>query len=161
MKAREKRIRILNLQDQYCQRCAYRIKSLTDCVPCCEIGGILNELARGLIQDEGRKVLKTSEEWDEICGQAVILYEQGLGFTIIAKRLGYPTSTLRDQLKKRGMWKGKTQAEIQEHSRNKWDQWCQKAQKIREQGLSYEKIARYLGVPASNLRYQMNKRGIR
>lgn len=158
MNDKEKRIRILDLQDLYCKKCEYRIKPLTSCIQFCEIGQEVDGLAKALIMDERRRNMLTWAEWDEICHKAADLYEQGIGITIIAKRLGHSTSTLRDQLKKRKLWKGKTQAEIQECSRKKWDYWCRKALKLREQGLSYEKIARRLGVQSSNLRYQMRKR---
>lgn len=161
MNAKEKRIRILDLQDQYCQRCEYRIKSLTDCIQFCEIGQEVDGLVRGLVQDERRRSMHTREEWDDICRQAASLYEQGIGATMIAKKMGCSIRTLREQLKKRELWRGKTQAEKQERSREKWDYWCRKALELREQGLSYEKISVHLGVPASNLRYQMRKRELR
>ncbi|MED2754392.1 hypothetical protein P4275_28375 [Bacillus thuringiensis] len=161
MKEKEKqiRIRILDIQDQHCQTCAYQMKPLKECMQHCAIGLELKELARALFTENGGR--KPRAEWDEICRQAAQLYEQGFGTTMITKKLGCPSSTLREQLKKRGMWKGKTQAEIQEQSRRKWEEWCQQALKFREHGFSYPKIAQYLGVPASNLRNQMSKRGFR
>ncbi|KXY21507.1 hypothetical protein [Bacillus sp. FSL K6-0067] len=71
-----------------------------------------------------------------------------------------PASTLRDQLKRRGLWKGKTQVEIQEQSREKWNDWCQKAVQLRKQGFSNSKISQHLGVSTSSLREQMRKRGL-
>ncbi|MCQ6527870.1 hypothetical protein [Bacillus mycoides] len=161
MNPREKRIRILDLQDQYCQRCEYRKKPLTDCIQCCEIGKEVDGLVRGLVQDERRWSMHTREEWDDICRQAAALYEQGIGTTMIAKEMGGSISTLRDQLKKRELWRGKKQAEIQERSREKWVHWCRKTLELREQGLSYEEISVHLGVSVSNLRCQMRKREIR
>ncbi|MGU3438763.1 hypothetical protein ACLBXI_01420 [Bacillus cereus] len=76
MKAREKRIRILNLQDRYCRRCEYRSNPLTDCIHCCEIGKELEELGRSLVQDEQERKMHTCEEWDDLCGRAAMLYEQ-------------------------------------------------------------------------------------
>lgn len=159
MKDKIKRVRILDLQDQHCQTCEYRMKPLKQCMQDCLIGQELSMLASGLF--EGCKEQKSKEEWDEICRQAVKLYEQGLGTTMITKELGCPSSTLRDQLKRRGLWEGKTQVEIQEQSLKKWDDWCQQALKLRERGYSYPKIAQYLSVPASNLRNEMSKRGFR
>lgn len=157
MKNKEKRIRILDLQDQYCQTCEYRMKLLKECVQHCAIGQELKMLASGLFRKH--KEQKSREEWDEICGQAAKLYEQGFGTIMITKVLSCPSSTLREQLKKRGLWKGKTQVEIQEQSQKKWNDWCQQALKLREQGMNYPKIAQHLGIPASNLRDQMRKRG--
>ncbi|PFB44675.1 hypothetical protein CN404_29655 [Bacillus thuringiensis] len=161
MKEKEKqiRIRILDIQDRHCQTCDYQMKPLKECMEHCAIGLELKELARELFTENGGR--KPRAEWDKICRQAAQLYEQGFGTTMITKKLGCPSSTLREQLKKRGMWKGKTQAEIQEQSRKKWEEWCQQALKFKEQGFSYPKIAQYLGVPASNLRDQMSKRGFR
>ncbi|ANS50875.1 hypothetical protein PVK73_28055 [Bacillus thuringiensis] len=159
MNGKEKRIRILDIQDQHCQPCEFQMKPLKECMQHCEVGLELKKLARELFEEN--KGRKPKEEWDEICRQAAKLYEQGFGTTVITKTLGCPSSTLREQLKKRGMWKGKTQAEIQEQSRKKWDDWCQQALKLRGQGYSYPKIAQYLGVPASNLRNEMSKRGCR
>ncbi|WP_257143351.1 hypothetical protein [Bacillus cereus] len=133
------------------------MKSLKECIQHCAIGLEMKELARGLFEEN--KERKPKEEWDEICRQAAKLYEQGFGTTMITKELGCPSSTLREQLKKRGLWKGETQAEIQEKSRKKWDDWCQQALELKEQGWSYPKIADSLGVPASNLRNEMSKRG--
>lgn len=124
MKAREKRVRILNLQDRYCQRCEYRINPLTASIHCCEVGIELDELGRSLIQDEQERKMYTCEEWDSICCRAEILYEQGVGVTSIAKQLGCSTGALREQLKKRKLWKGQTQVEILDRSREKWDHLC-------------------------------------
>lgn len=157
MNGKEKRIRILDIQDRHCQTCAYQMKPLKECMQHCVLGRELASLARELF--EANKRQKSKEEWDEICRQAADLYEQGFGTTIITKKLGCPGSTLREQLKKRGLWGGTKQADIQEQSRKKWDDWCQKALELRARGFSYPKIAQYLGVPVSNLRNQMSERG--
>ncbi|PYE87785.1 hypothetical protein [Bacillus sp. 196mf] len=159
MNGKEKRIRILDIQDQYCHTCDYQMKPLKECIQHCAIGMELRELATALFEEHRGK--KSREEWDEICRQAAKLYEQGFGTTMITKTLSCPSSTLREQLKKRGLWKGKTQAELQEQSRKKWNDWCQQALELRGRGFSYPKIAQYLGVPASNLRNEMSKRGCR
>ncbi|KXY34875.1 zinc-finger domain-containing protein [Bacillus sp. FSL K6-0067] len=158
MNDRKKRIRILDIQDQYCQTCEYQMQPLKKCIQHCTVGQELKTLARELFPESKR--CNPREDWDEICKQAVKLYEEGFGNTIISKKLGCPTSTLREQLKRRGLWQGKTQAEIQEQSQKKWDDWCQRALKLREQGFSYPKIAQQLGVHASKLRDQIRKRGL-
>lgn len=157
MKNKEKRIRILDLQDQYCQTCEYRMKPLKECIQHCVIGQELRMLASGLFRNH--KGQKSREEWDEICRKAAKLYEQGLGTSMITKILSCPSSTLREQLKKRELWKGKTQVEIQEQSQKKWNDWCQQALKLRDQGMNYPKIAQHLGVSVSTLRNQMRKKG--
>lgn len=158
MDPKETRIRVLDLQDQYCQRCEYQMKPLKECIQQrCEIGKELKSLAGLLfIQNPDRR---SKETWDDICRQAIQLYAQGVGTTHISKKLGCSHSTLREQLKKRGLWWGKTQSEIQEQSRQKWDNWCYRAKELREEGWSYPKISQYLKIPASNLRNQMRERG--
>ncbi|MGH0792259.1 hypothetical protein ACQVTU_32575 [Bacillus cereus] len=154
---KETRIRILDLQDQYCQICEYQMNPLKECVQQrCEVGKELKSLASLLFIESSER--KSKETWDSICKQATQLYAQGFGANYISNELGCSRSALRDQLKKRGLWSGKTQSEIQEHSRQKWDNWCDSAKKLREKGWSYPKIAQHLKIPASNLRNQMRKR---
>ncbi|PES01303.1 hypothetical protein CN488_30860, partial [Bacillus anthracis] len=123
----------------------------------CEIGKELKSLARVLFKESEER--KSRETWDAICRQAITLYKQGFGATHVSKELGCSRNTLREQLKKRGLWEGKTKREIQERSRQKWDDWCEKAKELRGKGWSYPKIAQDLQIPASNLRVQMRKRG--
>ncbi|HHK5536983.1 TPA: hypothetical protein ACQUHH_005534 [Bacillus mobilis] len=158
MNDKEKRIRILDLQDKHCQTCDYQMQPLKKCIQHCSIGQELQMLARELFTESKRQ--KSREDWDEICKQAVKLYERDVGNTTISKKLGCPASTLRDQLKRRGLWQGKTQVEIQEQSRKKWNDWCQKALQLRKQGFSDSKISQHLGVSTSNLREHMSKRGL-
>lgn len=159
MNPKEKRIRILDLQDQYCQTCEYQMRSLKECIQIhnCMVGKEFQFLTKDLfIESKGQK---TKEEWDEVCRQAVALKEQGFGAGSISKKLDCSRSTLYDQLKRRGLWQGKNKTEIQEQSRNKWEHWCRQAKNLREQGWSYPKIAQHLKIPASNLRNEMRKRG--
>lgn len=158
MDPKETRIRMLDLQDQYCQICEYQMKSLKECIQQrCEVGKELKNLAGLLFMESSDR--RSKETWDDICRQATTLYAQGVGMTHISKELGCSRSTLREQLKKRGLWSGKTQSEIQEKSRQTWGDRCYKAKKLREKGWSYPKIAQYLKIPASNLRNQMRERG--
>ncbi|WP_242319896.1 hypothetical protein [Bacillus cereus group sp. BfR-BA-01349] len=158
MKVKEKRIRILDLQDQYCQECDYQKKALIECAQHCEAGRELSSLAKEIC--EKKYPANTPEKWDTICQEAATLYNQGIGITSIAKKMGCHTTTLRDQMKKRGVWAGITQSEIQERSRKKWDDCCQRAEGLRKKGWSWPKIATYLEVPAASLRNQMSKRGL-
>ncbi|EJR91159.1 hypothetical protein IKE_05745 [Bacillus cereus VD196] len=158
MNAREKRIRILDLQDEYCRNCEYNTASHTYCRENCEIGEKIAKLGEEICRSQqGRKVI-TSKQWDSMCKQAVSLHEQGVGYTIIAKKLGCHASSLRGQLKKRGLWNGESQKEIQEKSRKKWDRLCQQAIKLKEIGLSYPEIARQLDIATKSLRDQMSRR---
>ncbi|PEZ27229.1 hypothetical protein CN345_23615 [Bacillus thuringiensis] len=158
MNPKDKRIRILDLQDQHCQICEYQMKPLQVCLQQhCEIGQELKDLAHVLVT-EGKEQ-KSMASWDAICKQATQLAQQGFGATYISKKLGCSRTTLREQLKKRGLWSGQTQKEIQERSRQSWDHWCEEAKQYRVKGWSYPKIAHHLQLPASNLREQMYKRG--
>ncbi|HHL0973938.1 TPA: hypothetical protein ACQUHP_005641 [Bacillus cereus] len=153
---KKKRIRILDLQDQHCRICKHQMQPLKECILHCEIGNELKRLAKALFPESSER--KSTEEWNAICRQAIKLYEQGLGTTRVSKELGCASSTLREQLKKRKMWRGQTQDEIQEQSRKKWDDWCDRAKQLREKGWSYPKIEKHLKIPASNLRKEMRKR---
>ncbi|MED2766078.1 zinc-finger domain-containing protein, partial [Bacillus thuringiensis] len=90
MEARIKRIRILDLQDQYCQKCEYEMKPLNHCIKHCEVGRELSSLAKGMFEV---RVMNTCEQWDDICQKATALYKQGLGFTKVAENLGCHTGT--------------------------------------------------------------------
>lgn len=154
---KETRIRILDLQDQYCQICEYQTNPLKECVQQrCEVGKALKSLSSLLFMEGPER--KSKETWDTICQQATQLYAQGFGANYISNELGCSRSALREQLKKKGLWSGKTQSEIQEQSRQKWDNWCYRAKQLKEKGWSYSKIAQYLKIPASNLRNEMRKR---
>ena len=158
MNPRETRIRILDLQDRYCQICEYQMQPLKECIQQqCEVGKELKNLANLLFTKNSDR--KSKETWDDVCKQATQLYAQGFGATHISKVLGCSRSALYEQLKKRGLWKGNTKNEIQEQSQKKWDDWCDRAKKLRANGWSYPKIAESLKIPASNLRNQMRKRG--
>ncbi|PEZ37188.1 hypothetical protein CN345_11070 [Bacillus thuringiensis] len=59
MNLKEKRIRILDLQDQHCQICEYQMKPLKACIQQhCEIGKELKDLAIVLVTEEKGKNLK-------------------------------------------------------------------------------------------------------
>ncbi|OOR12037.1 hypothetical protein BW897_15335 [Bacillus cereus] len=160
MNAREKRIRILDLQDQHCCECEQRMKPLKNCVQHCEVGKELAQLGEGLIRNHQTRRMNTCEHWDDVCKQAVTLHAKGIGYTIIAKKLNCHPSSLRDQLKKRGVWCGESQEEILEKSRQKWNRLCKQAVMLREKGLGYPQIARQLEVAVVSLRDQMQRRGL-
>ncbi|MBJ8113112.1 hypothetical protein JDS99_26400 [Bacillus cereus group sp. N6] len=116
MNGRTKRIRILDLQDRFCQICEHQIKPLKECIQYCAVANELQTLASELFEQSKR--WNSKEEWDDICQQAIKLYIKGIGINIVAEKLGYPSSTLRDQLKKRGLWK-KTLKMHAKQSKNK------------------------------------------
>ncbi|WP_170957374.1 hypothetical protein [Bacillus thuringiensis] len=56
MNDKEKRIRLLDLQDKNCQTCAYQMQPLKKGIQHCWIGQELQMLARGLFTDRKRKI---------------------------------------------------------------------------------------------------------
>ncbi|MGU3443306.1 zinc-finger domain-containing protein [Bacillus cereus] len=105
MNPREKRIRILNLQDQHCHTCEYRTGSHVYCMEQCKIGKEMRQLGKELVPDnEKKRKLKASDQWDERCRQAVEMKQAGYNDVKIAEKMGYHLKTLREQLKKRGLF---------------------------------------------------------
>ncbi|MBG9832066.1 hypothetical protein ABE50_30470 [Bacillus wiedmannii] len=52
-----------------------------------------------------KTVVQTSEEiWDEKCQQAIVLFNQGIAYPDIAKKVGCHVSNLYRELKKRGLF---------------------------------------------------------
>ncbi|PEO00783.1 hypothetical protein CN553_05810 [Bacillus cereus] len=103
MDAREIRICILNLQDQHCMGCEYRMGPHTYCRNHCEIGEEMHQLGTNLITDEKIREQRTKLKWDKVCQDVMELKKEGLTYVQIAEILGYDKSTIRQQLKKRGL----------------------------------------------------------
>ncbi|OQR53550.1 zinc-finger domain-containing protein [Bacillus sp. CDB3] len=105
MDAREIRIRILNLQDNHCHNnCEYHSgKTHPYCTETCKIGQEIQQLGSSLITDEKIREYKTKVEWDKVCQDVMELKKKGLAYIQIAEILGCDTSTIRKQLKKRGL----------------------------------------------------------
>ncbi|WP_065486497.1 MULTISPECIES: helix-turn-helix domain-containing protein [Bacillus cereus group] len=52
-----------------------------------------------------KTVVQTPEEiWDEKCQQAIVLFNQGIAYPDIAKKVGCHVSNLYRELKKRGLF---------------------------------------------------------
>lgn len=104
MKARDKRIWILDLQDQHCRNCEYHMrKAHPYCIETCQIGQEIQQLGSSLITDEKSREYKTKMKWDKVCQDVMELKKEGLTYVQIAEILGYDKSTIRQQLKKRGL----------------------------------------------------------
>ncbi|MCQ6343989.1 zinc-finger domain-containing protein [Bacillus cereus] len=103
MDVRATRIRILNLQDQHCTDCEYRIGPHTYCLDHCEMGEEIHQLGSNLINDEKSRERRTKLKWDKVCQDVFVLKKEGLIYVQIAEILGYDKSTIRQQLKKRGL----------------------------------------------------------
>ncbi|MCU5601242.1 MULTISPECIES: zinc-finger domain-containing protein [Bacillus cereus group] len=103
MNKRETRIRILDLQDQYCMECQHNNGVRTYCMDDCKIGKEIYQLGTELIFDEKDSKRKVKLKWDSICQQALLLRGNGYTYQRIANQLGCHASSLRKQLKKRGL----------------------------------------------------------
>ncbi|HDR5353979.1 TPA: helix-turn-helix domain-containing protein [Bacillus thuringiensis] len=105
MNARDKRIRILNLQDQYCKKCGYSLDPYQYCIQYCKIGKELIKLNKKVFGVPLERKETPEEKWDKRCKQAVDLYERGMEYPVIAKQIGCHVSGLYRELKKRGLLK--------------------------------------------------------
>ncbi|OUB36087.1 hypothetical protein BK708_02865 [Bacillus thuringiensis serovar yunnanensis] len=111
-------------------------------------------------QGRVRRIQRTSQQWDDLCKQAVALYDQGMTYSSIAKHFDCSLETLRANLKKRGLWEGFSTDQLQENSRGKWDERCEQAVLLQEKGWSYYAIAKHLSCKDSNLVQELKKRGL-
>ncbi|OQR54835.1 zinc-finger domain-containing protein [Bacillus sp. CDB3] len=105
MDARETRIRILNLQDNHCHNnCEYHMGKIHPyCTEACKIGQEIQQLGSSLITDEKSREYKTKLKWNKVCLDVMELKKEGLTYAQIAEILGYDKSTIRQQLKNRGL----------------------------------------------------------
>ncbi|OUB34538.1 hypothetical protein BK708_05745 [Bacillus thuringiensis serovar yunnanensis] len=107
-----------------------------------------------------KKLQRTSQQWDDLCKQAVTLYDQGMTYSSIATQFDCSLDYLRTNLKKRGLWKGFSTEQLQENSRKKWDALCKQAVLLQEKGWSYYAIAKHLSCKDSNLVQELKKRDL-
>ncbi|EOQ01276.1 zinc-finger domain-containing protein [Bacillus cereus] len=105
MNGREKRIRIIDLQNQYCRGCEYHTGPPTYCMDSCEIGKELIKLNKKIFGGTLERKDTSDEKWDKRCEQAIDLYERGMEYPVIAKQVGCHVSGLYRELKKRGLLK--------------------------------------------------------
>lgn len=59
------------------------------------------KLEKNTVEKRTKKVQTPEEKWDARCKQAVELFNQGLEYPIIAKKVGCKVSSLYRELKKR------------------------------------------------------------
>ncbi|MDZ3952331.1 zinc-finger domain-containing protein [Bacillus thuringiensis] len=103
MNKREMRIRILDLQDQYCMGCNHHDGVRTYCLNNCKIGKEIYQLGSRLIIDEKDPKQKIKYKWDHICQQALMLRSKGYTYKKIANQLGCHVSSLHKQLNRRDL----------------------------------------------------------
>lgn len=102
---RDIRIKIINLQDQHCNRCEYQYKP-SHCLHNCDIGKQMNKLGTALggtyVGDKPKR--RTKAEWDVLCAKTLIMLEGGMTKVQIAKELGIrEPGYISEQLKKRNL----------------------------------------------------------
>ncbi|MEX0417042.1 zinc-finger domain-containing protein [Bacillus sp. C30] len=105
MNSREKRIRILDLQDQYCMSCESRMKPLKTCISHCEVGEELKQLGTELSPSESRNRIKTKpkvyRDWEELIPKVVGLKQEGYSLYQISLMIDCSLSVLKRQMKMR------------------------------------------------------------
>lgn len=113
---------------------------------------------RGLWKGRARAA---QEKWDDLCERAQVMRTQGLSYFTIAKKLDCYAPSLREELKKRGLWSVTSLEERKEVAREKWENTCIQAVELHGQGWSYIKIAKKLNCHVTSLRKELKKRGLR
>ncbi|HDR4874863.1 TPA: hypothetical protein QCR24_005816 [Bacillus cereus] len=100
MQAKEKRIKILDLQDYHCKKCEFYGKSYKYCISNCLIGKEIYQLGIKLFENEANDKIKRREKWKEHCRKAVVMREQGMSYYQISKILDCDSGSLYKYLKK-------------------------------------------------------------
>ncbi|MED3090803.1 helix-turn-helix domain-containing protein [Bacillus toyonensis] len=99
------KIRMMCLQERYCNTCKYKPYLSRNCKEECEIGKELAVLDKRVCKGRLLRRRPLEEQWDEKCKQAMILFDQGMEYPDIAKRVGCHVSTLYKELQKRELLK--------------------------------------------------------
>ncbi|WP_255302517.1 helix-turn-helix domain-containing protein [Bacillus toyonensis] len=99
------KVRMMCLQELYCDRCKYKPYLSSHCKEECEIGRELAILDKKRCKGRLLRRRSLEEEWDEKCKQAMILFDQGMEYPDIAKQVGCHVSTLYKELQKRKLLK--------------------------------------------------------
>ncbi|EJR63042.1 helix-turn-helix domain-containing protein [Bacillus cereus] len=95
------RIHFFNLQEQHCKNCQFQYMSSKQCIEECEVGKELTTLNEKAFKRRNNTVLTPKEKWNDKCKEAVSLFEQGMEYPDIAKKIGCHVSSLYRELKKR------------------------------------------------------------
>jgi hypothetical protein len=100
MRVIAKKVQMLRSREEHCERqvgaeqyCAERCRVEKDCI----------KLEKNTAKKRPPKVQTPEEKWDEKCKQAVQLFNQGMEYPTIAKKVGCKVSSLYRELKKRGV----------------------------------------------------------
>ncbi|MED2765825.1 helix-turn-helix domain-containing protein [Bacillus thuringiensis] len=101
MKTIEDGFRAIKLQEEYCKICTYNNFPSKYCKEHCEVGKEIISLGKKVQENQCIYEKGLQEKWDEKCLQAVILFEEGMDYPEIAKKLRCHVSNLYRELKKR------------------------------------------------------------
>ncbi|PGH81061.1 cobalamin biosynthesis protein [Bacillus thuringiensis] len=99
------KVRMMCLQERYCDRCKYKPYLSSNCKEECEIGRELAVLDKKKCKGRLLRRRPLEKKWDEKCKQAMILFDQGMEYPDIAKQVGCHVSTLYKELQKRQLLK--------------------------------------------------------
>ncbi|MEI4618387.1 helix-turn-helix domain-containing protein [Bacillus cereus] len=163
MNAREKRIRILDLQDKHCTGCEYRrAQSPKYCVEKCTIGAEMYRMGTELVscEEQGRKNTKR-KDWNKLIPQLIEMLEANVPLYQMAVVVDCEANWLRKKLSELGIRQPKTQEESKKETEKKWDERCKQAVMLHERGLTYQAICQQLGCSRNTLNQQFKKRGLK
>ncbi|PEA03798.1 cobalamin biosynthesis protein [Bacillus cereus] len=105
MRMVERRVRMMSLREQHCDKCKYKPYLSGYCMKECEIGRELIELDKKACKGRLIRRPPLEEQWNEKCKQAMILFDQGMEYPDIAKQIGCHVSNLYKELQKRKLLK--------------------------------------------------------
>lgn len=163
MNARELRICILDLQDEYCTACEHRInRSPKHCIVNCTVGADLYRLGGKLApRVEQIREYSKRKNWEEWQPKILEMLKKEIPMYVIAGEIGCEENTLRKHLKKMGLWQPTSRKQIQENARKRWDERCKQAVILREAGATYQAICQQLKCSRNGLYQQLEKRGLK
>lgn len=100
MRAIAKKVQRLRLLEEHCER---QVDAKQYCTQQCKIKKDCIKLVKNTVKKRTQKVQTPEEKWDARCKQAVELFNQGMEYPTIAKKVGCKVSSLYRELKKRGL----------------------------------------------------------
>ncbi|MED2765983.1 hypothetical protein P4283_29005 [Bacillus thuringiensis] len=100
MRAIAKKVQMIRLQEEHYE---YQVDVEQYCAEQCKIERECIKLEKRTAKKRPQKVQTPEEKWDEKCQQAVQLFNQGMEYPTIAKKVGCNVSSLYRELKKRGV----------------------------------------------------------
>ncbi|MDI6680002.1 hypothetical protein QMA02_30030 [Bacillus wiedmannii] len=101
MRAVAKKVQRLRLLEEHCER---QVDTKQYCAQKnCKIEKECIKLEKNTVKKRTQKVQTPEGKWDARCKQAVELFNQGIEYPTIAKKVGCNVSSLYRELKKRGV----------------------------------------------------------